>query len=262
MVAESASTPLPAQVTPDELIGAIARLVRELPCHHCGKASGVDQPALLAPRTARAQVPAAREPYDDHACVGDLDEISDDERWLWRLIDEADRVAAAAPVGPDPGHLAQVEQRHAAACSIEQRVQARIRATTAALARPTSWLRPGHRAALARHLREDQMAAVLAAMQRGRVEEVRSRLRGLSQSRADYLAAHHATLAAGRNARVALTRLLDDLIDSYARLPEPPAWFRFGLDFPPEPGTRQLWLERAREALTQRRRLALDQPFI
>lgn len=206
-------------------------------------------------------VPSARSPLDDRGALDSLDEVSEDERWLWRLVDEADRVAAAAPAPPDRDRLSVVEQRFAVVRQAEERVQARIRATEAALARPTSWLRPAHRAALVKHLREDRSAAVATAVQRGRVEEVRTRLLGMAAARAAYLDQHHTTLSAGRNARTELERIFDDLIDSYARLAEPPAWFRFGLEFPPPPGTQRQWLNQAREAVGQRRRLAIEQPI-
>lgn len=192
--------------------------------------------------------------------VSALDEIDDDERWLWLLVTEAERVNAGAPPGPDPQRLADVEQRYAAARHIEQRIQTRITASENALARLDSWLRPGYRWALVRHLKADRVAAIAAAEQRGRIEQVRNRLRAIAAARSDYLARHYATLAAGTNAQEELNQLFDDLIDNYARLPEPPAWFRFGLGFPPEPGKQREWLSQARETLAKRRRLLLDQP--
>ncbi|GHJ46621.1 hypothetical protein Cs7R123_39630 [Catellatospora sp. TT07R-123] len=256
MAAEPASTPLPSQVTPAQLIGEISRLVRELPpCAHCG------QGTRHGPVSGQL-VPAAREPYDDSPIVDVLEFVDDDERWLWRLVDEAERVAAAAPPGPDPAQTALIEQRFQEAYEAEQKVAARIQATVDALARPSSWLRPGHRAALARHLRDDRAAAVLAAIQRVRFEEMRTRLRAVATCRTDYLRTHRDTLSAGRNAREELTRILDGLIDAYARMPQPPAWFKFGLDFPPEPGSRREWLKQARCEMVERRRAALDRgPF-
>lgn len=209
---------------------------------------------------SRRTVPFAREPLDDRAAAGALDEIGEDEVWLWRLVAEADRVAAAAPPQPDPQRVTEVEQRYALVRSIEEKVQARIRATETALARPTSWLRPAHRTALARHLREDRTTAVATAVQRGRIEEVLSRLRSVAQTHRSYLAQHHTVLSAGRNARVELDRILDDLIDSYARLTEPPAWFRFGLGYPPPPGAQPQWLDQARKTLADRRKLSMEQP--
>lgn len=257
MAAEPASTPLPSQVTPAQLIGEISRLVRQLPCAHCGQESS-SEPA----RVPQALVPAAREPYDDIPPLDPLEEIGEDERWLWRLVEESERVAAAAPPGPDPRQVALAEQRCQEAYDAEQKVHTRIQATMSALAQPSSWLRPRHRAALARHLREDRAAAVLTAIQRGRIEEIRGRLRAVAARRADYLRAHRATLEAGGNARDELTRVLDDLIDRYSRMPEPPAWFRFGLDYPPEPGTRREWLQRARETMTERRRASLHRVLL
>ncbi|MBV1853274.1 hypothetical protein [Catellatospora tritici] len=253
MAADPASTPLPSQVTPAQLIGEISRLVRELPpCAHCGQGARATFPS------GQPLVPAAREPFDDLPVQDALELVDDDERWLWRLVDEAERVAAAAPAGPDPAQVALVEQRYQEAYEAEHKVALRIQATVTALARPSSWLRPGHRTALARHLRDDRAAAVLAAIQRGRFEEMRTRLRTVAARRADYLRTHHDTLSAGRNAREELTRILDDLIDAYARMPQPPAWFKFGLDFPPAPGTRREWLQQARRTMVERRRAALN----
>ncbi|GAA1609127.1 hypothetical protein ACFQY4_00490 [Catellatospora bangladeshensis] len=260
MAAEPASTPLPSQVTAAQLIGELSRLVRQLPCPHCGQ-EAADHGAA-SPPPSQALVPAAREPYDDTPPRDPLDEIDDEERWLWRLVEEAERVAAAAPAGPDPRQLALAEQRCQEAYEAEQKVRARIQATQQALAQPSSWLRPRHRAALVRHLREDRAAVVLTAIQRGRIEEIRGRLRGVAERRAAYLTAHRTTLEAGRNARDELTRVLDHLIDSYSRMPQPPAWFRFGLDFPPEPGRRREWLDQARETMTQRRRASLNRPVL
>ena len=192
------------------------------------------------------------------ACA--LDEIGEDELWLWRLVMEADRVLAAAPPPPDEDLIAEMEQRLTAACRAEARIQVRVRATEAALARPSSWLRPAHRAALVRHRKEDQSAAMAAAVHRGRIEEVRNRLRTVAAAHHDYLAHHRTVISAGQNARAELERIFDDLIDGYARLPEPPVWFRFGLGFPPPPGTQREWLSQARETLAQRRRLLIEQP--
>ncbi len=205
-------------------------------------------------------VPAARMPLDDRAAAGALDEIGEDEQWLWRLVDEADRVLAAAPPAPDPDRLSEVERQWAAVRLAEERIQHRVRLTEAALARPGSWLRPAHRVALARHQRDDRAATVATAVQRGRIEEVLNRLRGAAGARAAYLAEHQIVVSAGRNARLELERLFDDLIDGYARLNEPPAWFRYGVGFPPPPGAQREWLGQAREALAQRRRLAMRQP--
>jgi hypothetical protein len=220
-------------------------------CAHCTTCA-------CAPVTTHHSVPAAREPLDNRRA---LDEVGEEERWLWRLADEADRVARAAPARPDQQRLIEAEHRFGIVREAELRVQARIRATEAALSRPSSWLRPAHRAALARHLREDRSAAVATAVQRGRIEEIRNRLLGMATAHEAYLAKNHTILAAGKNARVELERIFDDLIDSYARLANPPAWFRFGLEYPPPPGTQREWLNQAREVVAERRRSTIDQPI-
>src|SRR5581483_10448167 len=126
-------------------------------CEHCSHKGGAHG------------VPAARTPLDDRAAAGALDEIGEEEQWLWRLVEEADRVLATAPPGPNPARLSDVEQQWNAVRSAEERVLHRIRLTEAALARPGSWLRPAHRVALVRHLRDDRSAAVAAAVHRGRI---------------------------------------------------------------------------------------------
>jgi hypothetical protein len=222
---------------------------------HCTHCREVDAQT----RTHRA-VPTAREPLDQLSSPRELDEISEDERWLWRLVADAERVALAAPAAPDPQQVIETEQRYTLVRLAEERVLNRIRVTEGALARPGSWLRPAHRAALVRHLREDRSAAVATAVQRGRVEESLSRLRAIANAHAEYLIEHRTVLSAGRNARAELDRIFDDLIDGYAKLADPPAWFRFGLGFPPPPGAQPQWLATARETLAQRRRLALEYP--
>jgi len=206
-------------------------------------------------------VPAARTPLDDDREAAEaLDEICEEERWLWRLVVEADRVTAAAPPAVDRGRVSEADKRFESASSAEERIQERIRATESALARPGSWLRPAHRRALVRHLRQDRAAAVAAAVHKDRIEEIRNRLLAIAESHGDYLSENRDILAAGRNALAELNRIFDDLIDRYARLREPPAWFRFGLGFPPAPGTQQEWFYQARQALAERRRLAIERP--
>jgi hypothetical protein len=222
---------------------------------HCTHCREVD-----AKTRGHRAVPTAREPLDQLGSPRELDEIGEDERWLWRLVAEAERVAAAAPPPPDPQQVTETEQRYALVRLAEERVLNRIRVTEGALARPGSWLRPAHRAALVRHLREDRSAAVATAVQRGRIEESLSRLRAMANAYECYLTEHRTVLNAGRNARAELERIFDDLIDGYAKLTDPPAWFRFGLGFPPPPGAQPQWLAAARETLAQRRRLALDRP--
>lgn len=221
-------------------------------CHSQGKGHGHD---------GVPTVPAARAPLDDdREAAWALDEICEEERWLWRLVAEADRVAAAAPPAVDPVRVRDAEERFESAGRAEERIQERIRATERALARPGSWLRPAHRSALSRHLREDRAAAVAAAVHKGRIEEIRNRLRAVAEAHACYLNEHRDILSAGGNARAELNRIFDDLIDRYARLREPPAWFRFGLGFPPAPGTQREWFYQARQALAERRRLAVERP--
>src|SRR3954452_4852002 len=107
------------------------RLVPADKCGHCG--CETSRPSFPAARTSAA---------DDHwrSERRDLDEIGDDESWLWRLVDEADRVFAAAPPAPDAQRLAAAERTHAQATAFEDRIQMQIRAAVAALAARLSWL--------------------------------------------------------------------------------------------------------------------------
>jgi hypothetical protein len=184
-----------------------------------------------------------------------LDRISDDEAWLWRLVDEADQVFAAAPPAPDAGRLAAAEQTLAQAKTFEERIQMQVRAAVGVLAAPLSWLRPAYRATVARQLRDDRATAVMAAVQLRRAAEVRDRLRAQAGARSRYLSEHRVTLAAGRNARAELLLVIDDLIDGYAQLSAPPAWFRYGIG---APETTPDWLGAARAAVAARRRMRMD----
>lgn len=203
-------------------------------------------------RTGEPESLAAIPPSRSRA---ELDEVGEDEAWLWRLVDEADRVFTAAPAPPDQQRLAEAQRTLGLAAKFEERIQMQIRAAQTALASPLSWLRPSHRAALLRQLKRDKATAVIAAIQRRRAAEVRDRLCAAAARRADYLAEHRVTLAAGRNARSELVNVIDDLIEGYARLADQPAWFRFGIG---APATTPDWLTAAREAVAARRRERLD----
>jgi hypothetical protein len=237
------------------------------PCRHCGcdtdlKSAGE---SAIHPRSGctppTRTVPAARIGQARVATPAtgrnraELDQVGDDEAWLWRLVDEADRVFATAPPTPAQNRLAESERGHAMATAFEERIQLQIRAAQSALASPLSWLRPSHRAALVRQLKRDRATAVIAAVQRRRAAEVRDRLRAAADRRIAYLAEHRVTLAAGRNARAELVKVIDDLIEGYASLTDQPAWFRFGIG---SPATTPDWLRVAREAVAARRRAHLE----
>lgn len=237
------------------------------PCRHCGcdtdlRSAGESAKHPTSGCTPHTRtVPAARigEARVTVASASrnraDLDEVGDDEAWLWRLVDEADRVFAAAPPTPAQDRLAGAERGHSMAAAFEERIQMQIRAAQSALASPLSWLRLSHRAALVRQLKRDRETAVIAAVQRRRSAEVRDRLRATADRRIAYLAEHRVTLAAGRNARTELVKVIDDLIEGYASLADQPAWFRFGIG---SPATTPDWLRVAREAVAQRRREQLE----
>ncbi|MCP2326112.1 hypothetical protein HDA40_004619 [Hamadaea flava] len=226
-------------------------------CRNCG----CDADATLDVPTGHVAVPAARtgesESLPSLARTRlELDEMGDEEAWLWRLVDEADRVFAAAPEPPPADRLTEAERQLALATTFEERIQMQIRAAQTALASPLSWLRPSHRAAVVRQLKRDRATAVIAAVQRRRAAEVRDRLRSATGRRTAYLAEHHVTLAAGRNARSELVKVIDDLIEGYASLTDQPVWFRFGIG---SPATTPDWLTAARQAVAKRRRSQLDE---
>ena len=81
-----------------------------------------------------------------------------------------------------------------------------------------------------------------------------AQLRRAAVRRRDHLATHRETLAAARVARAELAHRVDDIIDGYARMAHPPAWFRFGLGYPPRPEEQADWLGRARVEVANRRR--------
>jgi len=225
--------------------GCDAETVPDFP----GRAAG--GPTVPAARTGEPAMPrmAGRSRHE-------LDAMGDEEAWLWRLVDEADRVFAAAPTSPPAERLTEAERQHALAAAFEERIQMQIRAAQHALAGRLSWLRPSHRATLVRQLKRDRATAVIAAVQRRRAAEVRGRLRSTADLRAAYLAEHRVTLAAGRNARAELLKVIDDLIEGYASLPDQPAWFRFGIG---SPETTPDWLTAARQAVANRRRSHVDE---
>ncbi|NUO61921.1 MAG: hypothetical protein HOV78_35100 [Hamadaea sp.] len=226
-------------------------------CRNCG----CDADASVDVTIGHVSVPAARTGEAESFRPAtrtrlELDEMGDEEAWLWRLVDEADRVYAAAPEPPPSARLADADRQLSLATAFEERIQLQIRAAQTALASPLSWLRLSHRAALVRQLKRDRATAVIAAVQRRRAAEVRARLRSTADRRTAYLAEHHVTLAAGRNARSELVKLIDELIEGYASLTDQPAWFRFGIG---SPATTPDWLTAARRAVAERRRSQLDE---
>ncbi|NUT31464.1 MAG: hypothetical protein HOV79_00165 [Hamadaea sp.] len=244
------------------------RFVPAEPCRACGcdaESSGAAQAGpvrITHVPAATGLVPAARSGEPERGCAvpplrsrAELDEVGEDEAWLWRLVDEADRVMAAAPATQDPARLAEAHRTLTLATAFEERIQMQIRAAQSVLASPLSWLRPSHRAALLRQLKRDKATAVIAAVQRRRAAEVRDRLRAAATRREDYLAEHRVTLAAGRNARSELVKVIDDLIEGYAHLTDQPAWFRYGIG---SPATTPNWLSAARTAVAVRRREFLE----
>jgi hypothetical protein len=268
----------------------IIRLLTETPCQHCGRSPyRSDRPVPLAalptdpldgaafgdlPRNVDLDGAAGRDfPVRAFATtgfpgpsgpVGDvpgagvaqdaIEAIDEDERWLWELVEEADRVRAAAPDEPTGDELPAARKALTAALGVQRRVTELNALTWAALNRPSSWLRPRHRIRLARALRHQQEAAAAAAAQVDRTRLALSALERRREHRQSYLARHRETLELGSNAQAELDRRMDELIDRYARMSDPPAWFRYGLGYPRGPEEYPDWLRRARDAIAQRRR--------
>lgn len=221
------------------LLDRIARLLGEATCQHCG------QP----PFAAAAVSPATTEDVDD------------DEHWLWRLVEEGERVTAAAPPGPPGDQLTAAGEALTQATATCDRLDDQAAATERALAHPGSWLRPSRRAVLVKQLHRQQAGAVVAAAHRGRAAQRLAELERRDRQRTSYLAEHRDTLAAAANARRELDRRIDDLIHEYGRMADPPPWFRYGLGYPPDPANYAGWLREAREAIAHRRRFGVDHPL-
>ena len=184
----------------------------------------------------------------------------DRERELWDLVEEADQIEAAAPPAPGQDELIAARDGVLAALAQRERVARQVALVEEALRRPSSWLRPVLRGRLVGQLRA-RRAAEEAARERAERDQVRfTQLRRAALRRRDYLAGHRETLAAARVARAELDQRIDEIIDGYARMAPPPAWFRFGLGYPPRPGEQADWLGRARAEIAKRRRYGAGTP--
>jgi hypothetical protein len=186
--------------------------------------------------------------------------VDDRERELWDLVDEAEQIRAAAPPAPARAELVSARDALLGALALRERVARQVALVEEALRRPASWLRPVQRGRLVGQLRDRRVAEEAA---RERVERGQARfaqLRREALRRRDYLAGHRETLSAARAARAELDQRIDELIDGYARMPHPPAWFRFGLGYPPGPEEQADWLCRAREEIAKRRRYGVGSP--
>jgi hypothetical protein len=185
----------------------------------------------------------------------------DDEAWLWQVIDDGDRTREAAPVAPTPEDVASARRALASATAAHRRVEIQVEAIEIALSKPSTWLRPRHRIALARALRRGRAAAIAAASTRDQAARAFAEMNRRAAQRRSYMATHRPLLASAADARRELDRRIDQEIDAHTKAPEPPAWFRFGLGYPPRSEAYGEWLARARKAIGYRRRHGIDHPL-
>lgn len=255
----------------------IAQVLGASACQHCGQPPFVSAPlgVYAAPRPASRPADVAARPADaapwpadaispPAAAVdrpADAEATDDDERWLWQLVDDGDKTRAQAPTGADPAEVSAARRAVAEATAVRRKIESQVNAIEVALARAGSWLRPRHRWELVASLRRGRAALVASTARTERAELDYAEVDTRAAERRSYLAAHRQTLEAAENARHELDRRVDDLIDQYARNPDPPAWFRFGLGYPPRADAYPDWLVRARTAIAYRRRHGVDHPL-
>jgi hypothetical protein len=211
-------------------------VVRETPmtvCRHCG-----ENPSGPAP-----------------------DAVTETERALWDRVDAGERIRATAPVPPDPAAISAARRAVAEATSSQRTVETQVTAIGIALARPSSWLRPRHRLGLVSALRRGRAALIAAIAAREHAEYEYDELEQRSAAWRTHLNQNSGALAAADDARRELARVIDGLIDTYAKSADQPAWFRFGLGYPPRPDRYSEWLDRARAAIAHRRRTGKEHPL-
>jgi hypothetical protein len=189
------------------------------------------------------------------------DEVGDDERWLWQLVEQGARTRADAPTAPTPEEISLARRAVGAANVTCRRVESQVAAIEQALAQPSSWLRPAHRAALVGALRRGRAALIASTTTREQAERAYAAMDRQGAQRRTYLAVHRPQLEAATDARHELDRRIDDLINAYAKQTDPPAWFRFGLGYPPRSDQYARWLEKARAAIAYRRQHGIDHPL-
>jgi hypothetical protein len=192
---------------------------------------------------------------------GTTDDVDDDERQLWQLVEQADRTRAGAPTAPTPEEISAARRAVGAANATCRRVESQITSIEQALAQPSSWLRPTHRVALTGAQRRGRAALIAATTTRDQAERAFVAMDRQAAQRRTYLAAHRPLLDAAVDARRELDRRIDDLINAYAKDTDPPAWFRFGLGYPPRSEHYRPWLDTARAAIAYRRRHGIDHPL-
>jgi hypothetical protein len=189
------------------------------------------------------------------------DAMTEAERELWDLLDAGERIRAQAPVPPDPAAISSARRAVAEAISAQRTVEAQVTAIGIALAKPSSWLRPRHRLGLVSALRRGRAALIAAIATREHVEYIYGELEQRSAAWRTHLNENAGALAAADEARRELARVIDDLIDAYAKSSDQPAWFRFGLGYPPRPDRYAEWLDKARAAIAHRRRTGKEHPL-
>ena len=196
------------------------------------------------------------------AALAELERVDDEERWLWQLVDDADRAMADAPQAPALEDLNAAGRAAAAAASRQRRAGSGPRDRLALSgARVRVWLRPRQRAELWAAHEHALAALVTAAETRDAADGALREMKRQSARLRTYLAAHRRVLADADSARHDLDRRVDDLIAAYTKAPDPPAWFRFGLGYPPRAESYPQWLDRARTAVAYRRRHGVDLPM-
>ena len=239
-------------------------MVETAVCQHCGRhpfAGPTARPIVIAPRPPMALQSNAHTGTLPAAAVRVGDEVDEDEQVLWQLVEQATRTRAEAPAAPTAEEIGAARRAVSAANAACHRVQAQVTAIEQALGQPTSWLRPTHRAALAGARRRGRAALIAATTTREQAERAFTQMDRLGAQRRTYFAIHRPQLESASAARRELNRRVDDLINAYARDSNPPAWFRFGLGYPPRSENYTQWLATARAAIAYRRRHGIDHPL-
>lgn len=247
-VSDESATTLAALL--NRIADRVAETLAGATCQHCGRPpfSG----AAADVRAGASGAPATP-PGRGRTCA-ELDEVDEEERRLWRLLAEAERTFADAPARPSAEQLATARATVAEARRIERSLTERLAAAESALANPLSWFRITYRLALNNQIKSGREA--LTAVQ-ARLDHSTARVNQLEAQHAkyrEYLTEHRPVLDAARKARDELDRRVDDLLQGYAALPQPPAWFSLGLGYPPPAEEYDDWMPQARMVLAYRRR--------
>lgn len=247
-VSDESATTLAALL--DRIADRVAETLAGATCQHCGRPPFSGTAADV--RAGTAGPPPAR----GRTCA-ELDEVDEEERRLWRLLAEAERTFADAPSRPAADQLAAARAAVAEARRIERSLTERLETAETALTSPLSWFRITYRLALTNQVKSSRQALTTI---RAKAEQATARVQHLEAQHAKYrayLTEHRPVLDAARKARDELDRRVDDLLQGYAALPQPPAWFSLGLGYPPPPEEYDDWMPQARMVLTYRRRYGI-----